>query len=144
MALLHMVTLRRSAQFLRLKCKKGEKSTEKCCRSRTEPKDNHLKECSWRVDPLSEAVLCELGYLARLPPHMIMFALSIHSSPLALPRHLRLSIKFVISSRFYNFLIKFVILQGFLIRTILIKSRKSLIRVCMHLNCLYISTYPCV
>ena len=60
--LFDMVTLGRSAQFLPLKWKKDEKSTEKWCRSRTEPKGN-MKECSWRVDPLSEAVVCELGYL---------------------------------------------------------------------------------
>jgi len=46
-----------------IKWKKGEKSTEKWCRSRTEPKGNHVKEGSWRVGPLSEAVVCELGYL---------------------------------------------------------------------------------
>ena len=62
MALLHMVIERR-AQFLPLKWKKGEKSTEKWCNSRTEPKGNHVKEGWWRVDPLSEAVACELGYL---------------------------------------------------------------------------------
>jgi len=39
LALLHMVTLGRSAHFLLLKWKKGEKSTEKC----TEPKGNHVK-----------------------------------------------------------------------------------------------------
>ena len=63
MALLHMVTLGRSAQFLPLKWKKGEKSTEKWYRLRTDPKGNHVKEYSWRGDPLSETVVCELGYL---------------------------------------------------------------------------------
>jgi len=63
MALLQMVTLGRRAQFLPLKWKKGEKSTKKWCKSRTEPKGDHVKEGSWRVDPLSEAVVCELGYL---------------------------------------------------------------------------------
>ena len=63
MALLHMVTLGRRAQFLPLKWKKGEKLTEKWCRSRTEPKGDHVKECSWQVDPLSEAVACEFGCL---------------------------------------------------------------------------------
>jgi len=101
MALLHMVTSGRRAQFLPLKCKKGEKSTEKWCRSRTELKGNHVKEGSWRVDPLSETVECEFDYLS-LPPHVIMFALSIHSSPLVLPRHLRLLIKFVI---FHGFIL---------------------------------------
>ena len=28
-----------------------------------EAKGNHVKEDSWLVDPLSEAVACELGYL---------------------------------------------------------------------------------
>jgi len=63
MALLHMVTLGRRAQFLSLKWNTGEKSTEKWCRLCTEPKGNYVKEGSWRVDPLSEAVACELGYL---------------------------------------------------------------------------------
>jgi len=63
MALLHMVTLGRRAQFLSFKRKKGEKSTEKWCRSRTEPEGKHVKEDLWRVDPLGEAVSCELGYL---------------------------------------------------------------------------------
>ena len=63
MALLHKVTLGRGAQFLLLKWKKGEKATEKWCRSRTEPKGNHVKEGLWRVDPSSETVVCELGYL---------------------------------------------------------------------------------
>jgi len=58
-----MATLGRRAQFLPLKWKKVEKSTEIWCESRTEPKGNHVKECSWRVDPLSEIVACELGYL---------------------------------------------------------------------------------
>ena len=43
MALLHMVTLGRREQFLPLNWKKGEKSTEKWCSSRTEPKGNHVK-----------------------------------------------------------------------------------------------------
>ena len=63
MALLHMVTFGRRAQFLPSKLKKDEKSTEKWCRSHTEAKGNHVKEGSRRVDPLSEAVVCELGYL---------------------------------------------------------------------------------
>jgi len=58
-----MATLGRRAQFLPLKWKKVEKSTEIWCESRTEPKGNHVKECSWRVDPLSEIVASELGYL---------------------------------------------------------------------------------
>jgi len=63
MALLHMVTLGRRAQFLPLKWKKGRKSTENWCRSRTEPKGNHVKEGSWQIDACSEAVDSELGYL---------------------------------------------------------------------------------
>ena len=51
-------------------------------RSRTDPKGNHVKECSWRVDPLSEVVVCELGYLLTWS----CLSLSIHSSPLPLPR----------------------------------------------------------
>ena len=51
-----------------------------------------------------------------------MFVLSIHSSTLTLPHHFRLLIKFVISSRFYTFLINFFILRGFLL---LIKSKKA-------------------
>jgi len=57
MALLHMVTLGRRVQFLPLKWKKCEKSTEKWYSSCTEAKGNHLKEYSWRVDPLSEVVV---------------------------------------------------------------------------------------
>jgi len=63
MALLHMVTLGRRAQFLLLKWKKGEKSAEKWCRSRTESKGNHVEGSSWRVDPLNEVLTCELTYL---------------------------------------------------------------------------------
>ena len=63
MTLFHMVTLGRRVQFLPLKWKKGETLTEKWCRSRTEPKGNHVKEGSWRVDPLSEGVVCELDCL---------------------------------------------------------------------------------
>jgi len=43
MALLHMVTLGRRAQFLPLKWKKGEKSTEKWYRSRKESEGNYVK-----------------------------------------------------------------------------------------------------
>ena len=46
-----------------LKLKKGEKSTEKWCRPRTELEGNHVNEGSWRVDPLSKAVACMLNYL---------------------------------------------------------------------------------
>jgi len=66
---------------------------------------------------------------ARLPPHVIMFGLTFHSSPLVLPRHLRLLIKFMISSWFYNFLIKFVILRGFLIRNSQSNQESPLIRI---------------
>jgi len=56
----------------------------KVCTLEPIAKGNHVKECSWRVDPHS----CSMR--KRLPPHVIMFVLSIYSLHLALHRHLRL------------------------------------------------------
>ena len=71
------------------------------CRRELKNTQPHLKRC------------CRMR--ARFPPHVIMFVLSIYSLPLVLPHHLWLMIKFVISSRFDTFLIKFGILRGFFI-----------------------------
>ena len=62
-----------------IKMEKGQKINEKWRRSRTEPKGNHLKEVSWRVDPLSATIICELRYLltwsclpSAFTPHLLL------------------------------------------------------------------------